>query len=347
MKYFIQNQWNKKGLLSNILYPFSYIVITTNFIKKKIYDYGIIKKYRPNIPTIIVGNIYIGGTGKTPLVISIVNKLKSLGWKPGVISRGYGVKIGKDAIVEHNKVSAKIFGDEPALINRETGVPISVHPNRIKAAKALMLYDNTLNVLICDDGLQHIALERDFEIIVQDDRKYGNGRVIPSGPLRETLNRLNTVHAIINNVPHYIYNKSININNKKPFELNMFLKPSNAYNLTNPQIVKPLKYFANNNKFKKIVAIAGIGNHERFMETLNQHNIYPSSYIKLNDHSKIEKSNFSQIFADIILMTSKDAIKYAGIEDSRLWEIKVEAQISNDVFYYYLSDFISKFHNNI
>ncbi|AFZ82772.1 tetraacyldisaccharide 4'-kinase [Candidatus Kinetoplastibacterium crithidii (ex Angomonas deanei ATCC 30255)] len=314
-----------------------------NFIKEKTYSFGILNIYRPNVPIIIVGNIYIGGTGKTPVVIAIVKELKSLGWNPAVISRGYGVRIKKDVVIQDIINNPAKIGDEPALINKETGVTVAAHPNRIKAVKALLKHDPEIDVIICDDGLQHKSIARDFEIVVQDERKHGNGKLLPSGPLRESINKLKEVDFIINNVSKHDFKN--NSSNHDDNELYMFLEPIHARNVLNRNITMPLKKFSSKKYFKKIVAIAGIGNHERFLTMLEAYKINIDKYIKLDDHFNFQESTFSNIIADVIIITSKDAIKCLNIKDDRLWEIPVIAKFSDYTFIKKISEYIYDFHH--
>lgn len=334
---YIHEQWMKKGVLSNILYPLSYITRFFLFIKKCLYRSKILKIFRTKIPIIVVGNIYVGGTGKTPVVISITRELKSRGWNPGVISRGYGVNVGNAAKVGCKEVDFLEFGDEPTLITKKTGAPISVHPKRYIAIKSLLHNFPNIDIIISDDGLQHIAMERDFEIIVQDNRKIGNGRLIPSGPLREPMFRLDQANIVINNRINYEEIIHRKMKKSKPCSIDMYLKPEFAYNISGLKNDRPISYFNYNNYHKKIVAISGIGNNERFIKTLNDCMIYPASCIKLMDHCELNKFSFTDILADAILITSKDAVKCSNHQDPRIWEISVDAEFSDKNFFDCLS----------
>ncbi|AGF49719.1 tetraacyldisaccharide 4'-kinase lpxK [Candidatus Kinetoplastibacterium blastocrithidii TCC012E] len=337
---YIHNQWMKKGLISNILYPASYITKSFLFIKNYLYKIKMLRIFRARVPVIVVGNIYIGGTGKTPVVISITKELKSRGWEPGVISRGYGIDVGDRPKVGCKNVCFSEFGDEPTLITKKTGAPISVHPKRDIAIKSLLHNFPNINIIISDDGLQHVSMARDFEIIVQDNRMIGNGRLIPSGPLREQTVRLNQANTIVNNRINYeeMQETNIYLQENRPYTINMYLKPEFAYNISGLEKDFPISYFNCNNYYKKIVALSGIGNNERFIKTLNDCWIYPSSYIKLKDHCKFDKSLFYNISADAILITSKDAVKCLNYEDPRIWEISVDAEFSDKFFFNYLSN---------
>src|SRR5699024_198723 len=195
LNHWIHQQWQHKGLFARLLYPLSRL--TAHIVKNKQ------TKHYPSWntdmpPIIIVGNIFVGGVGKTPAVISLCQQLKRFGWRPGVISRGYGAKIGPKPIARHAPLDPQQVGDEPSLIAQLAQVPIAVHPNRRHAAQALMNYAPDTNVIIADDGLQHYPLPRAIEIIVQDERGIGNGWLLPAGPLREPATRLHQVEWVLN-----------------------------------------------------------------------------------------------------------------------------------------------------
>ena len=165
--------------------------------KRLWFERGLGHTYRAPVPVVIVGNLYVGGTGKTPVVIALVKQLKALGWHPGLISRGYGAKLGPSARTGQGELNASIMGDEPALLAEQTGAWIGVHPNRQLACQALLKADPAIDIIVSDDGLQHLALARDVEIVVQDTRGVGNGWLLPAGPLREPAKRLKTVDVVI------------------------------------------------------------------------------------------------------------------------------------------------------
>ncbi|MGP1615083.1 MAG: tetraacyldisaccharide 4'-kinase, partial [Pollutimonas bauzanensis] len=192
--------WQRKGLASALLLPLSWPVLAAIAYKHGRYLRQPGLAHHSRLPVVVVGNIYLGGTGKTPVVIALVQALRERGWHPGVISRGYGVKMGEQARSGRGKLAAGEFGDEPALIAQATQAPIAVHPNRALALKKLQKSYPDVDVVIADDGLQHLALGRDLEIVVQDARGIGNGRVLPAGPLREPASRLQSVDYVITNL---------------------------------------------------------------------------------------------------------------------------------------------------
>ena len=193
----LHQQWQKRGVWAHLLWPVSCLALVYVFAKRRWYQQATKQVYRAPVPVVVVGNVYVGGVGKTPVVIALVQQLVSLGWTPGVISRGYGVKLGPAPRVGRGELDATSLGDEPALISEQTQAPVSVHPNRRLACQALLTAYPEVDIIVSDDGLQHLALARDLEILVQDERLSGNGWLLPAGPLREPASRLSTVDLVI------------------------------------------------------------------------------------------------------------------------------------------------------
>lgn len=329
----IQVQWQRGGWLSNLLLPLSWLTGLAVAAKHRLYALGLRHAYRAPVPVVVVGNIYIGGTGKTPVVVAIVKALLERGWTPGVVSRGYGVKVGTHAHVGRGELTAERFGDEPALIARATGVPIAVHPNRPKAARTLLSAHPEVNVIISDDGLQHLALARDIEIVVQDDRGIGNGRLLPAGPLREPAARLEQVQAIITNVPAAVLAAPSPYNG--PRRIHMWMEPGEAWQLREGTL-RALWELKSEYASGHIAAAAGIGNPERFFATLRAAGIPLSATVPLPDHYSYTHSPFASLKADIILVTTKDAVKCIGLGDNRLWVVPATPRFSDPGFFDWL-----------
>lgn len=203
------------------------------------------------MPVVVVGNITAGGNGKTPVVVWLVEQLQQLGYKPGVVSRGYGATAPQYPLVLDDNTPAKHCGDEPKLIYRRTGAPVAVDPLRANAVKALL--ETGVDIIITDDGLQHYALERDIEFVIVDgNRRFGNESLIPLGPLREGVERLAEVDFIITNGGQ-----------AQQGEMPMSLAPSKAINLKTKQQVEV-------SELRDLVAFAGIGHPPRFLIHLTQ-----------------------------------------------------------------------------
>lgn len=324
----LQQQWQEGGLLSTLLTPFSWLVRLLVAAKSFLYRHKLKAAYRAPCPVIIVGNIYVGGTGKTPLVIALVQELAKKGFTPGVISRGYGVKIGPKARTALGaNASASQVGDEPSLIARHA--PVSVHPNRQLAVEKLLATWPKTDIIISDDGLQHLKLQRDIEIVVQDNRRTGNGKLLPAGPLREPASRLKQVDFIITNL------KSTHLNNflaEFRHEIAMILEPVSFTHIASGQSFTAAQ-FISEHKDQPMAAIAGIGQPDRFFTTLAQLQLKITQQTPFPDHHAFSANDFKAIQADIILMTSKDACKCNTLADTRLWSVNVEPRFSNPLFF--------------
>jgi tetraacyldisaccharide 4'-kinase len=248
---YLVNSWhNPRAFLPYFLWPFSQLYKLIIYLRKKM-----IKPKKLNIPIIIVGNITVGGTGKTPLVIWLVKFLQEHNYKPGIVSRGYG---GKNKIFPQNVYSdsdTQQMGDEAVLLARRAGCPVIIDPNRVNAVRYLLNHTDC-NIVISDDGLQHYALARDIEIAVIDgERRFGNRWCLPAGPLREPISRLETVDFIVTN------GGEVGLG-----EYGMSLIPGEIYNISDPTLKAHLNDFAG----QAVHAIAGIGNPDRFFGTLRE-----------------------------------------------------------------------------
>jgi tetraacyldisaccharide 4'-kinase len=180
----LQQAWVSRGLLAWLLWPLSLLMRLLVALRRRAYRSGILLSQHPGVPVIVVGNVVAGGAGKTPTVIAVVRHLQDRGLKPGVISRGYGRADNECREVRPDGTPAQ-SGDEPLLVRRSTPAPVFVAPRRLDAARALRQTYPDTDVIVCDDGLQHLALRRDIEICVFDERGAGNGFLLPAGPLRE------------------------------------------------------------------------------------------------------------------------------------------------------------------
>lgn len=288
------------------------------------------------VPVLIVGNIYVGGTGKTPIVIELVKALRERGWHPGVISRGYGTSIGKRPLVSLGALDANCFGDEPALIGTESGAPVAVHPNRLQACKDLLKNFPEIDLVISDDGLQHRKLKRDLELVVQDSRRTGNGWLLPAGPLREPKSRLKTVHGILT--------RKDNLNGNPPRPItdevrncDVTLEIANFKNLSTGQLLDPGS-FVNVFKNKSIAAVAGVARPERFFSDLRNHGLCLGETLALPDHFPYDQSPFLSLKSECIVVTSKDAVKLLIVNDPRIWVANAKIIFSDPEFLNWLDE---------
>ena len=302
--------WQKKNFLAYLLWPLSVVYIIIIFFRRKLYQLRFLKINHLPVPVIIVGNVTIGGTGKTPVVIRLAEFLKEKGWRPGIVSRGYGSNTQHFPRIVHQNSNAREVGDEPLLIAQHTGCPTIIDPNRSRGAKHLLKRSNC-NILISDDGLQHLRLGRHLEIVVIDgDRGFGNQFCLPAGPLREPISRLNSVDFVIR--------KGIAQVN----EFKLSLVPDYFYQLIQPGNKYTAAHFQN----KKIHAIAGIGNPNQFFTSLRQLGltIYEHPF---PDHYLFKPCDFNYGKDDVIIMTEKDAVKCIGFVDARLWSLKTKIDL--------------------
>jgi tetraacyldisaccharide 4'-kinase len=315
--------WMQRGTLAFALWPASLLFRLLVVLRRNLYRSSLLETTRLPVPVIVVGNVFVGGTGKTPLVIWLVEVLRRAGHTPGVVSRGYGAK--NDAARPVTPDSApEIVGDEPVLIARQTQAPVAIGRNRADAAWALLAAHPKLSVIISDDGLQHYALERDIEIVLFDARGVGNGWLLPAGPLREPIarNRDFTV-ANAERIPPNLPDDTVR----------MQLSGEVAERLINRSqrvALRSLSADAANNRPLRIVAAAGIGNPARFFTMLRAAGLMFDE-MPLPDHYDFKENIFAKMSADIILITEKDAVKCSRIDtlknDPRLWVVPVTAHI--------------------
>lgn len=313
----IDKYWYEPNPVSLLLLPLAWVFCSIVILRRFLYRAKIFKSKRFPVPVIVVGNITVGGTGKTPLVATIIEHLKATGYKPGIVSRGYG---GQSATwpraVNHDSDTAEV-GDEAVLLARRCQCPVCVGPDRPQAAQAL-LDTHGCDVIISDDGLQHYALHRDIEVVVIDAaRRFGNGRCLPAGPLREPAQRRLEADYVVNHVAE--------IRGASNGEIEMTLHMQAARNLKQPERYKELKDFTS----QPVHAVAGIGNPKRFFAQLKNlglsviehpfkdHHMYTADELCFNDDLPV-------------LMTEKDAVKCHKFGHERYWYVPVTAEINNN-----------------
>jgi tetraacyldisaccharide 4'-kinase len=312
--------WLRRGPLACALFPVSLVFRAIASLRARLYRNGTLASTRLPVPVIVVGNIFIGGTGKTPLTIWLAQALQAAGFTPGIISRGHGGKEALPRAVTPDAVASDV-GDEPLLIARRTGCPVVVGRVRADAGKALLAAHPQVDVLITDDGLQHYALARDIELVLFDGRGVGNGWLLPAGPLREPSSRRRDFTIV--NAP-ILDPALIRAVGGAPFQ--MQLVGSAAERLAAPHERVDLAALQG----RRIVAAAGIGNPGRFFAMLRARGL-TFAELPLPDHHDFRDDPFRAVDADVILVTEKDAVKCGQIEnlknDPRLWVVPVTAQI--------------------
>ncbi len=261
-------------------------------------------------PVIVVGNLVVGGSGKTPVVQAIVRCLSQAGYNPGVISRGYPIS-PKQPIIVTKDSSAKAVGDEP-ILHARLGIPVVVCADRVAAAHLLLERYPMVDVLVADDALQHYRLYRDIEVeVVSSERGYGNGRLLPAGPLREPRERAKRCDVRI--MPAWAPPKT---GYKEGAHHVAVRRIDRAYSLTNPNNVVPLSNFSG----QRPHAIAGIANPRQFADALKRAGV-DGKLIEFPDHHEFDWGDFANLDERPILMTEKDAVKCRGVVDERMWVV--------------------------
>ncbi|MGF6179121.1 tetraacyldisaccharide 4'-kinase [Massilia sp. UYP32] len=311
--------WLRRGPLALLLLPLALLFRLLAGLRRLLFRTGLKRAERLPVPVIVVGNIFIGGTGKTPLTIWLAESLRAAGLNPGVISRGHGGQEGA-ALEVAPQSDPRAVGDEPLLIAARAGCPVVVGRRRVEAGRALLAAHPGVDVLIADDGLQHYALARDVEIVLFDGRGVGNGWLLPAGPLREPPSRRRDFTVV--NAPEITPGLARAVGGQ-PWR--MRLAGDHAEPLQGGQSV-PLARLTD----KRIVAAAGIGNPGRFFAMLRAAGLAVGE-LPLPDHHDFMDDPFAGVDADVILITEKDAVKCRQIDhlknDPRLWVVPVTAQL--------------------
>jgi tetraacyldisaccharide 4'-kinase len=292
------------------LLPLSFVYGGVVGSRRYLYAKRLRKSTRMASPVVVVGNLSVGGTGKTPLVCWLVGRLTDLGFKPGVVTRGYGGSSRNVRLIDSSD-DPNVVGDESVLLARRTGAPVAIGHDRPGASQLLL--NAGCDVVVSDDGLQHYGLARDCEIVVVDgDRRFGNGWLLPAGPLRESKSRLAAADAVVVNGGRALLDGA----------LSMRLEAKSALSLIGGA-VKVLDEFAG----RSVHAVAGIGNPERFFNMLRAHGIEVVGH-PLPDHARLRAADISFTDDRPVLMTEKDAVKCERIAGPHHWYVPVTASFS-------------------
>ncbi|TAN27854.1 MAG: tetraacyldisaccharide 4'-kinase [Castellaniella sp.] len=310
--------WSRCGALSTALLPLSWLY---GMIAERRMRAQARTAWRAPVPVIVIGNILVGGTGKTPVAAAICKTLQDGGWHPGLVSRGYGIHIGATPHLSDEDPSARYLGDEPALLHQATHAPVAVHPKRTLAAQALLAAHPETDVLIADDGLQHRALARDVEVIVQDARGTGNGRLLPAGPLREPPERLDQADWLITNLSADATSSERAGCTRNT--ITMRLQPHSLTQLSTGICTSWSAWLAQ--PVNRVCgAAAGIGQPERFFTMLRAAGLELSRTLRLPDHGHLTSGQILGWPDTPILITPKDAVKCSPPHDPRLWVVQAE-----------------------
>lgn len=316
-----------RGLLSGLLWPVSMVYRGLMAIRRRLYALGVLQVHRLDVPVIVVGNVVVGGAGKTPCTIALVNHLSAQGWRPGVVSRGHGRQsVGVTAV--HAESSATEVGDEPLLMHRRTGVPVCVASRRADAARALLAAHPHVNVLVCDDGLQHLALGRDLAIVVFDDRGVGNGWTLPAGLLREPWPPLPDSpfrpDMVLRQRREGGPGSTVDTGDMPAFDAVRRLAPD----AIGPQGQRmPLAQLQG----QPVTAVAGIARPQVFFDMLRDRGLAPAQEVPLPDHA--DPTSYADVLrgaGHALVCTEKDAVKLFPLIPSdgsrQAWAVPLELQ---------------------
>ena len=317
---FLQKAWYQSSRWLVLLLPLSWLFGVLSRRRRRQYFEGNRPVYHAPVPVIVVGNISVGGTGKTPLVQALCQRLTQEGFRPGIVSRGYGGKPTELPLRVKAGMPASECGDEALLLAQSTGCPVVVDPDRSAACNHLLRECPGCNVIISDDGLQHYALGRDIEIAVIDgERGLGNGCLLPAGPLREPASRLDTVDFVVVN--------GNSGNTFAPHSHRMTLEPDALVHVRSGE-VQPLTAL---DQGWHVHALAGIGNPGRFFTSLSALGFVIIPHV-FRDHHAFRPEDL-QFDDDLdIVMTGKDAVKCSRFAPPNCWYLRVEAKLQESFF---------------
>lgn len=329
----LEKHWRRFTVVSLLLLPLSVLFACLAWLRKTAYRTGLLPVVNATVPVVVVGNLSVGGTGKTPVVIWLAKTLVARGFTPGVVSRGYGGAGQLSAVTAASL--PQLVGDEPVLIARRTECPVWVGRDRTAALARLVDASPQVDVVISDDGLQHYRMARDAEIVVVDaQQRFGNRLLLPAGPLREPVSRLDSVDATVINggeaadlpvreaAGHVVPDQVLSGHDLLAHAFNMHLDGKEFTNLVDPAKQRSAEQFANIN----LHAVAGIGNPERFFSHLRNLGLSFTPHA-FPDHYSFTASELEFADADAVLMTEKDAIKCSRFARENWWALPVEAHI--------------------
>lgn len=319
-----ERRWFRSGLSPALacLFPLNWLFSALSALRRFAYRRAWLRAERLPVAVIVVGNLTVGGAGKTPLTLWLARALVAAGRQPGIVSRGYGGRAATPSPVLPES-DPGVVGDEPLLLARRSGMPVWIGKDRVAAGRALLAAHPDVNVLLCDDGLQHYRLGRDAELAVFDGRGAGNGRLLPVGPLREPLSRLGTVDAIV-----------LNDFTGEPGQLAapgvpcfaMRLRPGRFYRLDDPGRECGATELAR----RPLHAVCGIGHPDRFFATLAGLGLAFVAH-RFPDHHVYAASDLDFGPGSVVLMTEKDAVKCSGLTVGEAWVLPVDAEIDSAI----------------
>lgn len=318
--------WQKRGLAAVLLLPVALVFSSLVLLRRLLYRAGLFRSIRLPVPVVVVGNITVGGAGKTPLVLWLAEEFARRGRRPGIVSRGYGGSVPGVHEVKTDD-AASLVGDEPLLLKARAGCPVFVGRDRVAAARALLCAHPDCDVIVSDDGLQHYRLVRDFEIAVVDRQLAGNGWMLPAGPLREPAVRLAAVDAVVKNgevamMVHGVPTYDMRLSGER------FVSLADGAQARGPGDFAGLR----------LHAVAGIGKPQRFFDHLSSLGLAFTAHAFPDHHAyRPEELAFT---GDAILATEKDAVKLRGLSQLPaqlpVWVLPVTAVVEPDLAHFIL-----------
>ena len=309
----LEYSWYTRSPWLILLTPFALLYCLAVRVRRLLYSIGILRSERLPVPVIVVGNLTVGGTGKTPLTGWLAMMLKQSGYRPGIVARGYRGQANRWPQQVRPDSDPVMVGDEAVMLATVCDCPMAVGPRRVRAARALLKH-NACDLIISDDGLQHYALKRDIEIVVIDGvRRLGNGFCLPAGPLREPASRLEQADLRVVN----------GLGSKGEYPMRM--KATHAHNLANDNNVRELASF----RRSSVHAVAGIGNPERFLDFLRQAGMRIEAHL-FPDHHAYTARDVDFDDDQPILMTAKDAVKCRAFGLRNAWYVPVTIEMGAD-----------------
>ncbi len=307
--HWLEFHWYRKTPTTLLLLPVSWIYCLLMALRRYLYRVGIFSAVRLSVPVIVVGNITVGGSGKTPFVIWLADYLQQRGMRPGIVLRGYGGSAVDWPHVVTPLFDTDVVGDEAVMLARQSHCPVAADPDRVRGAE-LLVQKYQCDVIVSDDGLQHLRLARDIEIAVIDgNRRFGNGYCLPAGPLREPVSRLRDVSLCITNGV------------APPGELAMTLAETGLYRVNAPDIHGSIELFAG----KTVHALAGIGHPERFFSHLRKLGLKVIEH-PFPDHYRFRPADIRFSGNLPVIMTQKDAVKCERFAGDDYWYLAIEAR---------------------
>ena len=311
----LQNVWYGDRRPNLLLIVLSMLFAAVSASRRKLYASGVFSRKKLSVPVVVVGNITVGGAGKTPLVIALADALRERGWKPGVVSRGFAGSARGVVRVDENSDASHV-GDEAKLIFAATRAPVAVSRDRVRAGQSL-IDAGVVDIIIADDGLQHYRLQRDIDICVIDgERRFGNGRLLPAGPLRESERHL----------PRFDL-RVCKGGDAHAGEVPMRLRGDVVVALDDRSKSQPLSTFAG----RTVHAVAGIGNPDRFFAQLRAAGVNVIGH-PFPDHHPFTAADIAFGDAHPVLMTEKDAVKCRAFARSGFWSLPVRAELPQSFF---------------